>query len=98
MKFKISKFKWLETGRKAGWIKEAGSLSLPNQFVEKLTSFPETSMGAMTIKLALGNGQTISSVVVDQEGTILWVGGKRIERPEDLAFKPSDVVDVTSER
>lgn len=96
MKFKISRSQWEETGRKAGWIKNIPSLS--NKFVEKLVSFPESNMGSTTVKLDLNNGQKINKVVVDQEGTILYVGSKRIDCSEDLGFKTSDIVNVSSDQ
>lgn len=100
MKFKISKSQWEEMGKKAGWLNKSAqttSLKIPGKFISKLADFPESSMGAVTIKLDLFNGQKVNDVIVDQEGTILWVNGKRATRPEDLKFNPNDIINVSSD-
>ncbi|OGV64703.1 MAG: hypothetical protein A2283_15895 [Lentisphaerae bacterium RIFOXYA12_FULL_48_11] len=71
--------------------------SLPDKFRDQVAQFPESSMGANRIKIDLADGRRIYDTVVDGIGIIVMIGNKKIQTLEDLDFKTSDIISVTSE-
>ena len=70
---------------------------LPEQFRDRVASFPESSMGANRITIELSNGRRIYAVYIAWVDEIVKVGDKIIEKMEDLDFDPSEITNVTSE-
>ncbi len=77
---------WLEDG--AGGERRL----LPQAIADLINGFPESSYGAQTVRVVLGDGTCYSGVVVAGSGVVVRVTGY-----DDIPFDPQDVVSATSE-
>lgn len=73
------------------------TVSIPNPLADKAAAFPEASHGANRVTLVLGDGRRVCDVFLGWGRDIVKVGNRVVSRPEDLDFRPTDIVDVLSE-
>jgi len=69
---------------------------LPDNLLAKASQLCKTASGPARVKLILKNGRTIYEVFVGEGGEIIRAGGRQVYGEQELRFRPSDIVEVSS--